>query len=138
MSGPTDRRQPETSAAEPPRSFESALAVLQQIVHELEEGNLGLEASLARFEEGIHLLRSCHQILEQAEQRIEILTGTDAAGNPQLAPFDATATLEAGEKLAARPGRRRAAPASEPRPVERTAPPVERPVAPPDRDGQLF
>lgn len=115
----------ETPNGESPQSFESALAVLQQIVHELEEGNLGLEASLARFEEGVRLLRSCHQILEQAEQRIEILTGIDAAGNPQLAPFDATATVDRGEQPATKPGRRRTVPPSTPPAVERPAPPRE-------------
>ena len=117
--------------AKSPQSFETALAVLQQIVHELEEGSLGLEASLARFEEGIHLLRSCQQILEQAEQRIEILTGTDAAGNPQLEPFDATATLDGAEKPAATPGRRRTPPRRDPPALE--LPPASRED---ERDGQ--
>ena len=95
-------------------SFEGALSQLQQIVHDLEEGDLGLEPSLARFEEGIKLLRNCYQILEQAEQKIEILTGQDAAGNPLTAPFDATATFEGAEKPAKKPGRRRVATKGEP------------------------
>src|SRR5215472_1669203 len=113
---------PEQPADESPRNFEASLAVLQQIVHELEEGNLGLEASLARFEEGIRLLRSCHEILERAEQKIEILTGTDAAGNPQFAPFDATATLDSAEKGGTKPGRRRAAVESDGAAVPPSAP----------------
>src|ERR1700736_5503809 len=96
--------QPEVGA---PQSFESSLAQLQKIVQELEEGHLGLELSLSRFEEGIGLLRSCFRILEQAEQRIEILTGQDAAGNPVTSPFDATATFAGSEKPARKPGRRR-------------------------------
>ena len=98
--------QPHVSA---PQSFEGSLTQLQKIVQDLEEGQLGLEASLSRFEEGIGILRSCFRILEQAEQRIEILTGQDAAGNPVTAPFDATATFEGGEKPAKKPGRRRPA-----------------------------
>ena len=90
-----------------PLTFEGSLSQLQQIVHELEDGQLGLEASLSRFEEGIGILRNCFRILELAEQRIEILTGQDAAGNPLTAPFDATATFEGGEKPAKKPGRRR-------------------------------
>jgi exodeoxyribonuclease VII small subunit len=90
-----------------PQSFEGSLAQLQQIVHDLEEGHLGLEVSLSRFEEGIRQLRSCFHILEQAEQRIEILTGQDSAGNPVTGPFDATATFEGGEKPPKKPGRRR-------------------------------
>ncbi len=100
---------PEPPAETAPPSFEGSLAELQQIVHDLEEGDLGLEASLARFEEGIRLLRSCYRILEEAEQKIEILTGTDAAGNPVTEPFDASATFEGGEKPGKKPGRRRGA-----------------------------
>ncbi len=94
-----------------PPSFEASVSQLQQIVHDLEDGQLGLEVSLSRFEEGIRILRECFRILEQAEQKIEILTGQDAAGNPLTAPFDASATFEGGgEKPAAKkPGRRRTA-----------------------------
>jgi exodeoxyribonuclease VII small subunit len=99
--------------SEIPLTFEAALEQLQTIVHELEEGELGLEASLARFEEGVRLLRTCYVILEQAEQKIEILTGADAAGNPVTAPFDATATFDAPDKPARKPARRRAAPRHE-------------------------
>ncbi len=75
-------------------SFEESLDELQQIVDELEEGNLGLEESMRRFETGIALLRGCYRVLEEAEQKIEILTGTDAEGNPLTEPFDATATIK--------------------------------------------
>lgn len=98
-------------------SFEAALAELQGIVHDLEEGQIGLEASLSRFEQGVHLLKNCYRILEQAEQRIEILTGTDADGNLETAPFDAQATMETTEAAPRKPGRRRTAPAK-PTPVE--------------------
>lgn len=96
-----------------PVNFETSLEQLQSIVHELEEGRVGLETSLARFEEGVRLLRHCYQFLEQAEQRIEILTGADAQGNPITAPFDATATFDTGEKNGGgKPGRRKPAPKS--------------------------
>ena len=66
---------PKRKAAEAPsESFEESLAELQSIVSELEDGSLGLEASLARFERGVGLLRACHVILESAEQKIETLT----------------------------------------------------------------
>lgn len=90
-------------------TFEAALEELQRIVHELEEGRVGLETSLARFEEGVGLLRNCYRLLEQAEQRIEVLTGTDAQGNAITAPFDATATIEANDRGTKKPGRRRTA-----------------------------
>lgn len=89
-------------------SFEQALAELQRIASDLESGSLGLEESLARFEEGIAHLRKCHAILEQAEQRIEILTGSDAAGNPTFAPFDASATASSPGASAGRRPRKRA------------------------------
>jgi exodeoxyribonuclease VII small subunit len=99
----------ESKHDEVPLTFEAALAQLQGVVHDLEEGTLGLEPSLARFEEGIRLLRNCYQILDRAEQKIEILTGQDAAGNPVTAPFDATATFAGEDKPAKKPGRRRSA-----------------------------
>ncbi len=55
------------------KDFESALAELEAIVQTLEEGQLTLEQSLERFERGITLSRYCHQRLEAAEKRIEIL-----------------------------------------------------------------
>lgn len=76
-------------------TFEQALAAIESIVHDLEEGQLGLEESLARYERGAKLLRQCHEQLQQAERRIELLTGVDAAGNPTCTPLDeAAATLE--------------------------------------------
>jgi exodeoxyribonuclease VII small subunit len=75
------------------QSFEQALAALEQILRDLEDGRLGLAESLARYEQGIKLLKSCHAQLEQAERRIELLTGIDAAGKAVVAPFDDAATL---------------------------------------------
>jgi exodeoxyribonuclease VII small subunit len=72
-------------------TFEDALLRLDEIVHELEDGDLGLEASLARYEEGVKHLKACYQALEQAERRVELLTGVDADGNPIVQPFDADA-----------------------------------------------
>lgn len=94
------------STSEPQPTFEDSLAQLQQIVHDLEEGNLGLEASLARFEQGTKLLRNCYQFLERAEQKIEILTGTNAAGEAVTATFEATATFEVEERVSRKPRRR--------------------------------
>lgn len=106
---------PDPSPPDTPPTFEVALAQLQQIVAELEDGTLGLEQSLARFEQGIGLLRNCYQILERAEQKIELLVGMDSAGNPLTAPFDAAATFDAAERPARKNARRR--PPSEPPPI---------------------
>jgi len=56
-------------------NFEDALARLEQIVEELESGDLGLESALSAFEEGVSLSRRCSGQLEDAERRIEILVG---------------------------------------------------------------
>lgn len=82
-------------AAEKAQSFEQAMSELQQIVADLEDNSLGLEASLAQFERGIGLLRNCHSFLEQAEQKIEILISLKNDGEPTTAPFDATPTAGA-------------------------------------------
>ena len=59
-------------------TFEEKLTKLTQIVEQLEEGNqLPLEDSLKLFEEGIGLVVSCRQMLENAEQRIENVLQTD-------------------------------------------------------------
>ena len=55
------------------KDFESALAELEAIVQTLEDGQLTLEQSLERFERGITLSRYCHERLESAEKRIELL-----------------------------------------------------------------
>lgn len=88
-----------------PPSFEQALAQLETIVHELEEGEIGLAEALDRYEQGIRLLKQCYGLLERAERRIELLSGVDAAGNPITQPFsDDSLSLE--EKAQSR-GRRR-------------------------------
>ena len=55
-------------------TFEDQLARLEEIVKNLENGQLSLEQSLKLFEEGISFTRQCHGLLEEAEQRISILT----------------------------------------------------------------
>ena len=59
-------------------TFEEKLSKLSQIVEQLEEGNdLPLENSLKLFEEGIGLVVSCRQMLENAEQRVVNVLETD-------------------------------------------------------------
>ena len=67
-------------------SFDESLAELQMIVADLEDGSLGLESSLARFERGVGLLRACYVVLDSAEQRIEILAQDDATGSSHSEP----------------------------------------------------
>jgi exodeoxyribonuclease VII small subunit len=77
---------------EEPLSFEEALAQLEQIVRELEDGQTGLEESLERYEAGVHLIKRCYQQLTKAEQRILLLTGVDRDGKPTTVPFEHEAT----------------------------------------------
>ncbi|MDQ3666476.1 MAG: exodeoxyribonuclease VII small subunit [Acidobacteriota bacterium] len=69
------------------RTFEASLEALEQIVRELEQGDLPLEKSLELFEQGIRLSRECQERLSQAERRIEILL-RDNQGRPVVAPFE--------------------------------------------------
>jgi exodeoxyribonuclease VII small subunit len=75
-------------------SFEQALAELERIVRDLEDGETGLEDSLARYELGVQLIKRCYNQLSQAEQRILLLTGQDAEGRPVLQPFDHAPTAD--------------------------------------------
>lgn len=117
-------------------SFEAALVELQQIVSDLEDGKLGLEPSLARFEQGIGLLRSCHRILEQAEQKIELLVRLEPDGSEVSTPFDSSATFEA-EGAQKKTGRRKSTKAamSSPEKDLPAAPAEERPGSLPDESG---
>ena len=65
-------------------SFEPALSELEALIERMESGELSLEESLASFEQGIALTRRCQQALEQAEQKVKILTSNtpDAATEP--------------------------------------------------------
>jgi exodeoxyribonuclease VII small subunit len=54
--------------------FEQSLTELEEIVSQLEQGELSLENALQQFEKGIALARRCQEVLQQAEQKIEILT----------------------------------------------------------------
>ncbi|HYT89374.1 MAG TPA: exodeoxyribonuclease VII small subunit [Gemmataceae bacterium] len=76
-------------------TFEQALAELEGIVRALEDGQTGLEESLARYERGVGLLKRCYGQLRQAEQRIVLLTGEDGEGQPLTRPFEHAATLDA-------------------------------------------
>ena len=75
-------------------SFEQAIEQLEEIVHRLEDQKCGLDESLALYEEGVKLLKQCRAKLDEAEQKIRLLTGVDESGEPITEPFDATATIE--------------------------------------------
>jgi exodeoxyribonuclease VII small subunit len=58
---------------EPSVTFEDALKRLEEIVKELENGDLGVEKALTLFEEGTRLARICAKKLSKIERRVEIL-----------------------------------------------------------------
>jgi exodeoxyribonuclease VII small subunit len=75
------------------QTFETALKKLEKIVDELESGDLPLEKSLKKFEEGIELSKICSQMLEETEAKISRLVN-DASGNLMETPLDDDALTE--------------------------------------------
>ncbi|HYP27885.1 MAG TPA: exodeoxyribonuclease VII small subunit [Blastocatellia bacterium] len=69
------------------KSFESSLRELEQIVDELEAGDLPLEKSLELFEQGVRLSRECQKRLDDAERKVEILLKGEG-GSIEAVPFD--------------------------------------------------
>jgi exodeoxyribonuclease VII small subunit len=68
-------------------SFEESAARIEEIVRALERGDAPLDKSLALFEEGAKLIKSCGKLLDTAEQRVvKLQKGED--GKPVELPFD--------------------------------------------------
>lgn len=88
------RKSQQEPADEDEPTFEGSIVELQSIVGQLEDGSLPLEDSMQQFERGISLLRNCYQVLEQAEQRIEVLTGLAEDGTTETKSFDASSTFD--------------------------------------------
>ena len=77
-SGMSNKSEPET--------FEKSLGDLEQVVEEMEKGDLSLEASLALYERGIALSDQCQKRLNDAERKVRILSERD--GEVQLEQYD--------------------------------------------------
>ena len=69
-------------------SIETTLSKLEQILQRMESEDQPLEASLADFEEGISLTRQAQKMLQEAEQKVQLLT-ENSNGEPQASPLDA-------------------------------------------------
>lgn len=67
--------------------FEEAMQLLEDIVRKLETGNLSLDESLAAFEEAVGLVKLCNERLDDAEQKVRILTAS-AGGEISDLPFE--------------------------------------------------
>ena len=70
------------------KNFEEMIENLEQIAKALESGNLSLDESVKKFEEGMEISKECSKILEDAEKKITILT-KDSEGNIKEENFDA-------------------------------------------------
>lgn len=75
------------------KTFEAAMARLEQITEELEDGDVSLEKSLKKFDEGIKLAEFCNAQLSEARAKVEMLLEKD--GRLQAVPFEG---LERGDK----------------------------------------
>jgi len=69
----------------PKKTFEAALSRLEQITEELESGDLSLDASLKKFDEGIKLADYCNTRLAEARTKVDILLEKD--GQIEMEPF---------------------------------------------------
>lgn len=107
-------------------TFEQSLSRLQDLVDQLEDGQLTLAQSLAAYEEGIKHLQVCHAALTATERKIEVLSGFNSAGEPITRPFDDTAS-DAQENVARRSREKR-----NPRQIAAESPPRQS-----DLDGEL-
>lgn len=80
----TKKADPNPSSKLP--DFEKQLAALEEIVAEMEKGEMTLEESLQAYERGIKLTRECQAALDSAQQRIDVLT--EKSGTLIEEPFD--------------------------------------------------
>ena len=68
-------------------NFEEALEKLEEIVGGLERGDISLEESLAKYEEGVKLVKFCQKKLGEAKKKIEVLVKAKN-GKIKLEPFE--------------------------------------------------
>ncbi len=66
--------------------FEDSLEELEQLVEQMEQGEISLEESLKSFERGVKLTSTCQKALQDAEQKIQILL--EKNGKQTLEPFN--------------------------------------------------
>lgn len=66
--------------------LETAMSEINTLINQMEQGNLSLEHSLEHFERGIHLIKHCQKILQDAEQKVQILIQNN--GQDNLQPYE--------------------------------------------------
>jgi exodeoxyribonuclease VII small subunit len=77
-------------------SYEQAYEQLQEIVQQIEQGQVGLEESVARYEDSMKLIAHCRRILAQAEQKVLELQ-QNAQGQSALEPFQMPQERDTGQ-----------------------------------------
>lgn len=68
------------------KKFETALEELEQVIEQMDSGELSLEEALAAYEKGVGLAKLCYQRLNEVEKKIELLV-KDKDGKLQLTPY---------------------------------------------------
>ncbi len=68
--------------------LETSLAEINTLIEQMEQGELSLEQSLERFERGIILIKHCQKVLQEAEQKVQILIQNN--GEDDLQPYENT------------------------------------------------
>lgn len=69
------------------QSFENKMKRLEEIVNKMESSEVDLEDSIKFFEEGVGLSKECQSLLDQAEEKVKVLTQT-ASGENQTKDFE--------------------------------------------------
>lgn len=62
------------------KTFEDSINELEEIVDKLEKGDCPLDEAVKLFEKGVKISNECHKTLNEAEQKIKILTEADVKG----------------------------------------------------------
>ena len=70
-------KEKKTTSKKPSLTFEQALQNLEKIVDQVEQGQIGLEDWIDKYEQGMKLIKHCRDILKQCEKRIETINQND-------------------------------------------------------------
>jgi exodeoxyribonuclease VII small subunit len=77
----------------PKQTFEKSIQQLEEIVQELESGDLPLEKAIHRFEEGMNLSKRCSKMLDETEKKISVLI-RETDGTVSEKPFPSNSSSE--------------------------------------------
>ncbi len=90
-----------------PQSFEQSFARIEVIVKELEQGTLGLDESLAAYQEAVRHMKYCQNKLREVSRSVELMQAVESDGSYESTPFD-DSEIDLQEKAANRSARRSA------------------------------